>query len=82
MFLQTVKRNPFRRKQATTELMLSSSCFYAGRPQEDVFCPRRRGLKWQLVRESFWLLVNKSSSREQGLGNYQGSPGLVLSLSS
>lgn len=50
-------------------------------PQEDVFGLRRRGLEWQLVRESFWLLVNKSSSKE-GLGNYWGSPGLVLSLSS
>lgn len=50
-------------------------------PQEDVFCLRRRGLEWQLMGESFWLLVNKSSSREQGLGNW-GSPGLVLSLSS
>lgn len=51
-------------------------------PQEDVFCLRRRGLEWQLVGESFWLLVNKSSSREQGLSNYWGSPGLLLSLSS
>lgn len=50
-------------------------------PQEDVFGLRRRGLEWQLVGESFWLLVNKSSSKE-GLGNYWGSPGLVLSLSS
>jgi hypothetical protein len=34
------------------------------RPQEGVFCPRRRGLQWQLEGESFWLLVNKSSSKE------------------